>query len=33
MTVGTYDDGNSDVPDGVSGPVDRVLVVGAGIAG
>ncbi len=29
----TYDDGHSDVPGGIVGPVDRVLVVGAGIAG
>jgi polyamine oxidase len=29
----TYDDGRSDVPGGVTGPVERVVVVGAGIAG
>ena len=28
-----YDDGRSDVPGGVAGPVERVVVVGAGIAG
>src|SRR5580692_675007 len=30
---GTYSDGRSDVPGGVTGPVERVVVVGAGIAG
>ena len=30
---GIYDDGRPDVPGGVTGPVDRVVVVGAGIAG
>ncbi len=29
----SYDDGRTDVPGGVAGPVDRVVVVGAGIAG
>jgi polyamine oxidase len=33
MTAGDFDDGNRDVPGGVTGPVERVLVVGAGIAG
>src|SRR6202161_4401773 len=28
-----YDGGRSDVPGGVTGPVERVVVVGAGIAG
>ncbi|MGD9959761.1 flavin monoamine oxidase family protein [Nocardioides sp.] len=28
-----FDDGQSEIPDGVVGPVERVLVVGAGIAG
>jgi monoamine oxidase len=28
-----YDDGNSHVPDGVTGSVERVIVVGAGISG
>ena len=30
---GVFDDGGPDVPGGVTGPVERVLVVGAGIAG
>jgi polyamine oxidase len=29
----TFDDGNREVPGGIAGPVERVLVVGAGIAG
>jgi monoamine oxidase len=29
----SYDDGRADVPGGVAGPVERVVVVGAGIAG
>ena len=33
MTVGMYDDGRRGIPGGLSGPVDRVIVVGAGIAG
>jgi phytoene dehydrogenase-like protein len=33
LIAGTYDDGRSDVPGGVTGPVERVVVVGAGIAG
>jgi polyamine oxidase len=33
LIAGAYDDGRSDVPGGVSGPVERVVVVGAGIAG
>ena len=31
--AGTYGGGRSDVPGGVTGPVERVVVVGAGIAG
>lgn len=30
---GQYDDGRTDIPGGISGPVERVIVVGAGIAG
>src|SRR5271154_5608094 len=33
MTGGAFDGGSSDIPGGVEGPVDRVVVVGAGIAG
>jgi polyamine oxidase len=33
MTVEGYDDGRADVPEGIAGPVERVVVVGAGIAG
>ena len=33
LMTATYDDGRSDVPGGVTGPVKRVVVVGAGIAG
>ena len=33
MSTGHYDDGNAEVPGGIAGPVRRVLVVGAGIAG
>lgn len=33
LIAGTYDDGRSDVPGGVTGPAERVVVVGAGIAG
>ena len=33
MDVGLFDDGRPEVPGGVAGPVRRVLVVGAGIAG
>jgi polyamine oxidase len=33
MAAGDFDDGGRDVPGGVTGPVERVLVVGAGIAG
>jgi monoamine oxidase len=33
LEAGTYDDGRPDVPGGVTGPVERVIVVGAGIAG
>ena len=33
MTAEGFDDGRTEVPVGVAGPVERVLVVGAGIAG
>ena len=33
MAAGRYDDGRTGIPGGVTAPVDRVLVVGAGIAG
>ena len=33
LMTAAYDDGRSDVPGGVTGPVERVVVVGAGIAG
>jgi polyamine oxidase len=33
LAAKTYDDGRTDVPGGVAGPVERVVVVGAGIAG
>jgi polyamine oxidase len=33
VSAGRYDDGRSDVPGGLVEPVERVLVVGAGIAG
>ena len=33
LTAGTYDGGQPDVPGGMIGPVERVVVVGAGIAG
>ena len=33
MTAESFDDGRTDVPPGVAGPVGRVVVVGAGIAG
>ena len=33
MAAGEFDDGGTDIPGGVAGPVGRVLVVGAGIAG
>src|SRR3954447_8357109 len=32
-TTGTYDDGNNAVPAGLTGDVDRVIIVGAGWAG
>ena len=32
-TTGTYDDGNSSVPSGLTGDVERVIIVGAGWAG
>jgi polyamine oxidase len=33
MSIGHYDDGTSDVPGGVTEPIERVIVIGAGIAG
>jgi polyamine oxidase len=33
LAARSFDDGRTDVPGGVTGPVDRVVVVGAGIAG
>ncbi len=33
MAAEDFDDGGRDVPGGVTGPVERVLVAGAGIAG
>jgi hypothetical protein len=33
LTAATYDDGRTDVPGGLATPVERVVVVGAGIAG
>ena len=33
MAASSYDDGRTDIPGGVAGPVERVVVVGAGIAG
>jgi monoamine oxidase len=33
LTAVSFDDGRSDVPGGVAGPVERVVVVGAGISG
>jgi polyamine oxidase len=33
LPAGDFDDGGTDVPGGVAGTVERVLVVGAGIAG
>ena len=33
MSTGRFDDGGPEVPGGIVGPVRRVLVVGAGIAG
>ena len=33
LTTESFDDGRADVPGGVAGPVERVLVIGAGIAG
>ena len=32
-TIGIYDDGDRDIPGGIEGPVERVLIVGAGMAG
>ena len=33
MTAGSFEDGRPDVPGGLAGTAERVLVVGAGIAG
>ena len=33
MAAESFDDGRTDVPGGVTEPVERVVVVGAGIAG
>ena len=33
LTAGNFDDGRADVPGGLAGPAERVVVVGAGIAG
>jgi aspartate oxidase len=33
LTAESSDDGRTDVPGAVAGPVERVVVVGAGIAG
>ena len=33
LTAESFDDGQADVPAGVAGPVERVVVIGAGIAG
>jgi len=33
LAAESFDDGRTDVPSGVAGPVERVMVVGAGIAG
>jgi monoamine oxidase len=33
LTAENFDDGRADVPGGITGPVERVVVVGAGIAG
>jgi monoamine oxidase len=33
LTAGNFDDGRTDVPAGLAGPTERVVVVGAGIAG
>lgn len=33
LTAESFDDGRADIPAGVAGPVERVVVVGAGIAG
>jgi polyamine oxidase len=33
VTAESFDDGQPDVPRGVTGPVERVIVVGAGISG
>ena len=33
MTGESFDDGQADIPAGVAGPVERVVVIGAGIAG
>ena len=33
LTAESFDDGQADIPAGVAGPVERVVVIGAGIAG
>jgi monoamine oxidase len=33
LTAGSFDDGRADIPGGLAGKAERVLVVGAGIAG
>src|SRR6058998_2342429 len=33
LTAESFDDGQAGVPAGVAGPVERVVVIGAGIAG
>jgi polyamine oxidase len=33
MGIGYFDGGSSEIPSGITGPVERVVVVGAGIAG
>src|SRR5947207_2415321 len=33
LTGESFDDGQADIPAGVAGPVERVVVIGAGIAG
>ena len=33
LTGESFDDGQADIPAGVAGPVERVVIIGAGIAG
>lgn len=33
QTVASFDDGSPEIPDGIVGRAERVLVIGAGIAG